>query len=98
MTGYKLLRYGVLRLADNACVPPDPANKDWNEYELWLQQGNTPTPADPPPPPDTKQWRYSAYPSIQEQLDALYDARHGNPAPLAAIDAQIAAVRQRYPG
>lgn len=94
---YKLLESGVQRLSDNACIPPDPGNRDWQDYQTWLKQGNTPEPKDAPPPPDTNQWRYNAYPSVQEQLDALYDARHGNAAPLAAIDARIAAARKRYP-
>lgn len=97
MTTYKLQAFGVQRLPDGTFIPPSPGNRDWDAYQQWLAAGNTPTPADPPPPPDTKQWRYNAYPSVQAQLDALYDARHGNPAPLAAIDDQIAAVRQRYP-
>ena len=47
---YKLLpRWGVLRLADNACIPFDPQNSDYAEYLKWLDEGNVPTPADPQP-------------------------------------------------
>ena len=40
----------IKRLADNAFIPFDPANTDYQEYLKWLEEGNQPLPADVQPP------------------------------------------------
>jgi hypothetical protein len=50
---YKLLKDGLtgeltnlVNRSDNACIPFDPANTDYQAYLKWVAEGNTPLPAD----------------------------------------------------
>jgi hypothetical protein len=40
----------VIRTEDGACIPNDPANRDWVEYQKWLADGGAPDPYVPPEP------------------------------------------------
>lgn len=40
----------ILRQADQAYIPTDPANTDYADYLLWCEEGNTPDPFVPPAP------------------------------------------------
>jgi hypothetical protein len=51
---YKLITFGtqeeprqtLVRIADNTSIPFDPDNTDYQAYLKWLEEGNTPEPAD----------------------------------------------------
>lgn len=49
---YKLLRSSydnrefIRRISDGVCIPVDPDNTDYQAYLKWLEEGNTPEPAD----------------------------------------------------
>jgi hypothetical protein len=40
------LEDSVIRLSDNASIPFDPDNTDYQAFLLWKSEGNVPTPAD----------------------------------------------------
>lgn len=49
---YKLTNStSIVRTIDGAFIPADPANTDYQAFNQWLSEGNTPEPADPLPEP-----------------------------------------------
>jgi len=40
----------VVRTADQAYIPNDEGNRDWIEYQAWLEGGGVPDPYVPPEP------------------------------------------------
>ena len=48
---YQLNKYDaktIIRVADQAVIPMDEANVDFQQYQKWLSEGNQPLPADEP--------------------------------------------------
>ena len=43
---YKLNQNSIIRLADNAYIPNDERNTDYQAYLAWVSEGNAPLPAD----------------------------------------------------
>jgi hypothetical protein len=82
----------VIRLSDMAFIPSDSNNRDYKEYLTWLAEGNTPEPADDIAP-DYRALRQAEYPSIGDQLDALF---HAGLMPLE-MAIKIQAVKAKYP-
>jgi hypothetical protein len=45
MADYQLTQWtGVIRTEDQAHIPADEANRDWQEYQRWLEAGGVPDP------------------------------------------------------
>jgi hypothetical protein len=63
----------IKRLSDNAFIPQDPANTDYQQYLLWLEEGNEPIPPDPivEPEPLTPQQKLEAAGLSIEELKEL---------------------------
>ena len=47
----KVYDKAIIRIADDACIPFDEGNTDYQAYLKWLDEGNTPEPADQVPEP-----------------------------------------------
>ena len=81
----------IIRIADKASIPADPANSDYAEYLEWVEAGNTATAADAIPDPTYQENRVAEYPPIGDQLDDIY---HNG---LTKWKATIKVIKDKYP-
>lgn len=61
----------ILRLPDNAWIPPDPANRDYQAYLDWCAAGNTPADAPPPPRPSPEELQTVQVADPENEADAV---------------------------
>jgi len=71
---YKLTNTtSIIRIADNAIIPADSANADFQAYQIWLAEGNTPQPVDAE---TVEQVQARITQQVQERLDNFAKTRN----------------------
>lgn len=75
---YKLANFaGLFRLTDNAFIPEDPTNTDYQQYLAWIEKGNKPEPADVPPARSVEQERERARAALNPLRDTFLNRLAG---------------------
>ena len=83
---------GIIKLDTMTWIPENLDNIMYIEYLDWLNEGNTPEPGEVVRP-DYRALRQVEYPSIGDQLDALF---HAGMLP-RELTIQIQAIKAKYP-
>jgi len=94
---YQLTEGNTIKRSDGAWIPISETNGHYRQYLKWLEDGNTPLPADVPVV-DYKTQRAAAYDSVQDQLDLLWHAMDDGDLPKhIEFYNRIKAVKDKYP-
>lgn len=75
----------VIRTADQAHVPDDPANRDRAEFDAWVADGGVPDPYVPPPEPEPAPLRLEAHPRDDMDAATLQSVRAVSTAQIAPL-------------
>jgi hypothetical protein len=75
----------VVRDEDQAYIPNDPANRDYQAYQAWLVEGNEPNPAPGIPTPPIEE----NIPTIEELAQTTYDQEQR----IQALEGQMSALQ-----
>lgn len=92
---YKLKSSGVLRIEDNAHIPDDPRNGDWQTYTAWLEAGGVPLPEDAPPQPTVEDAIRAIEATITPRRTREALLSDEGKAWILAQDARIATLREQ---
>ena len=94
---YRLTESGVLKIDENMYIPNEPLNRDWQEYQLWLSEGNTPEPIPGPTEEEVLQYNISKRDTMLTSTDWIV-TRHRDQTdgelPVAFSDQQYKIVLQ----
>jgi hypothetical protein len=85
----------ILRITDGAFIPADPANTDYAAYLRWVDEGNTPEPADLPDPKEAIKAQIASLEASITPRRLREALLTGDKTFIEGVEAQIAALREQ---
>lgn len=91
---YKLTNTtSIIRISDNASIPADNANTDYQNYLAWVNNGNTAVPKDPPTTAELNAPIYAQLAILDDK--STRPLRENDLVRLADLNAQATALRAK---